>query len=562
MSNDASLKSAENVVFHAEAFAERKNFIKFIASLGSDKMQRIFKFPGEDFSLWWLSLVAEKAVIKSDAYENLVAYLCSGKQKTVPKSNKKKNNLILNFAYGFWTLCSLSCQAVSVWLKARNFKKRKANLSSSEYIMVSYFPHIDARQLAKGNFLNNYLPAFHKTLKDSAAKYSHICLPVDIDGFGFRDSARLLNKFQDKESLFLLQEFLNFGDLFLSFGYYLYFTFGFIFNLNWIKKQLRYTYKGNSFAVWNLFKGDFYQSFAGNNLATAIIYMLSFKKLVSKISPKAKIITVCEMQWWEKALYLYARKHKLTTIGYQHCQVPVLLLNYFNAPEEIKDGPLPLPDYLAAVGKITQQMFCESGWPDKRVFIWGAQRFEPLRNLEGLFVPWQEKEEFIVCALPVDAWETKEILCLLREAFSASTGYKIMLKSHPTVNLKKIIRGLGFNFDPETFVVVEGPLDILMKKAKAMIVTKSSACFYALASGSYVIVPRFPGVLDCNPLSYLTVFPAYAYSASELRGICDGIINSRQSPSFYEQGKNFLRDYFYFPETDSEYLTKIKNLNN
>jgi len=253
-----SSKSKTNAAFHAEATAERANFLKFISSLGSDRMQRIFKFPGEDFSLWWLSLVAEKAIIKSDAYANLIAYLCSEEQKVIPKSHKKKNNLILNFVYGFWTLCSLSCQAISVWLKTRNFKTRKANLSSSEYIIVSYFPYIDAQQLAKGKFVNNYLPAFHKTLKDSTAKHSHICLPVDIDGFGFKDSSRLLNKFQDEESLFLLQEFFNFRDLLLSFGYYFYFTFGFIFNLNWIKKQLKYTYKGNSFDVWDLFKGDFY----------------------------------------------------------------------------------------------------------------------------------------------------------------------------------------------------------------------------------------------------------------------------------------------------------------
>jgi surface carbohydrate biosynthesis protein (TIGR04326 family) len=343
----------------------------------------------------------------------------------------------------------------------------------------------------------------------------------------------------------------------------LYFSCIFIFNLKWIKKQLKYTYNGTTYDVWDLFKGDFYQSFSGSNLVSSIIYILSFKKLLRSINPKAKIITVCEMQWWEKALYLEARKNSFITIGYQHCQMPTLLLNYFSAPEEIADDTafraLGFPDYLATVGKITRKMFIDSGWPQNRVFAWGAQRFESIRNLESLFVPWQNKTDIIVCALPVDENEAKTMLALLRDTFICPfPSYKIALKSHPAVNLAKIIKEMRLELSEEVFIVADDPLDMQMKKAKAMIVTKSSSCFYALAAGSYVIVPRFLNTLDCNPLSYLTNFPVYSYSAPELRGICDQIILSRERPVFFEQGKDFLRNYLYFPESNAEYLNNIR----
>lgn len=558
-------KSSENIDFHSTAYSEKANFINFVYSLGNEKMRNLFKFPGEDFSLWWLSLIAEKSTIKSDAYKNLISYLCFDDGKSIAKRKGMKNNLLLNFGYGFWTLCIYLSQVIIVWLKVPNFKKRKARLCTDDYVIVSYFPYIDAKQLAENKFINKYLEVFHKTLQSSASKkFSHICIPVDIGGFRFSDSMRLCNKFQKGESLFLLHEFFNFGDLLLSIYYYLYFSVIFVFNLGWIKKQLKYPYKGNNFYIWDLFKSDFYRSFAGDNLAAAVLSILSFRKLISSINSKAKIITICEMQWWEKALYLNARKRGITTIGYQHSQVPALLFNHFNAPEELQEDTifkhLPLPDYIATVGTITKQLFCEFGWPQERIIVWGAQRFEAFRNLDFLVVPWQEKEQYIVCALALDAWETKKIVRLLQEAFSSFPGYKIILKSHPVVNLEKIIKELGNNFNPKTFFVTSDSLDNLMKKAKAMIVTKSSASFYALAFGSYIVVPRFPRTLDCNPLSYVTDFLIYSYSAQELRSICDRIIYSEKGPSFYEQGKNFLREYFYFPNSDLEYLTKIENL--
>jgi len=565
MNQESYSGSLENMNFHSMAYSEKANFIRFVYSLGNEKMRNIFKFPGEGLSLWWLSLIDEKSTIKSDAYENLISYLCSDGKKPIPKRKGKKNNFLLNFGYGFWTLCLYFVQVIIVWLKVSDFKKRKARLRTDEYIIVSYFPYIDVKELAKNKFINKYLEGLHKALQNSAPdKFSHICLPVNIDGFCFSDSVRLCNKFKESESLFLLQEFLNLGDLLLSIYLYLYFSLIFIFNLNWIKKQLKYTYKGKKIYVWNLFKSDFYRSFAGDNLAAAILYFVSFKKMILNINQNAKIVTICEMQWWEKALYLNARKRKITTIGYQHSQVPVLLFNYFNAPEELQEDVvskyLPLPDYLVTVGKVTEQIFCESGWPRERVIKWGAQRFETFRDLDFLVVPWQEKDKCIVCALSADALETKKIVELLQEAFNSFPGYKIILKSHPAVNLKKIFKELNNDLNLETFFVSREPLDNLMKKAKAMVVTKSSASFYALASGSYIVVPRFAHILDCNPLSYITDFPIYTYSAQELRSNCDRIIDSQKGPSFYEQGKDFLREYFYYPSSDLEYLTKIENL--
>lgn len=56
------------------------------------------------------------------------------------------------------------------------------------------------------------------------------------------------------------------------------------------------------------------------------------------------------------------KKNELLTIGYQHTTASELLLDYFNASEEMGwDGDVTshcsLPDYLATVGKVTAEFF-------------------------------------------------------------------------------------------------------------------------------------------------------------------------------------------------------------
>jgi surface carbohydrate biosynthesis protein (TIGR04326 family) len=282
------------------------------------------------------------------------------------------------------------------------------------------------------------------------------------------------------------------------------------------------------------------------------------------LKKESKILCICEMQWWEKALYAYARRRGITTVGLQHTIVPELLLNYFNDPREMTGLDFlkycPLPDYLATVGRISSEMFRRGGWPSQRVFVWGSPRFESLKAVTESPVPWADKGNYFVAAFSVNIEEIEKFLCLLKDAFSQARGYKVMIKSHPAEDLKSHVRRMGLELDPSVFEFTSEPLGKIIRKAKGFIGTISSSCLYALACDIPVMVPRFAGLIDCSPLSYISDIPLYIYTPDQLRSACEDILRSAEPPCSGGKNRRFLEDYLYFPKDEGEYLEKIESI--
>lgn len=554
--------------FHKLAHEEKNNFLRFIYEIGGDRLKKLFKFPGENFSLWWFSIVAEKSPLKSDAYDRLIAYLDSGQIKSRGFKARIKNNFLYRvylFLIGFLTIFRLISRSFFVKLSLRNFRARSKILPQSKFIIVTPFPLFDKAKAAKGIYENRFIPVFHRLLEDKHKDdYAHICLHIDSEGLNLKDSLKLINNFNKKQLLFLIEEFFNLMYTTLFFIYYLYFSALFIINLAWIKKNMIYEYNGRKFNVWPIFAHDFYYSLSGPNLAYTIWYIFAFRRLCSYLKKGTKILSICEMEWWEKALYVFAKKRGLVTIGYQHTRLPHLLLNYFNYPEEINTGDFikcsPLPDYLATAGKIPAHIFRENGWPQSRVFIWGAQRFTEFKDKRNLFVPWKNKENYFLCALSIGEFESRKTIRFLTGAFKQKQDYRIVLKFHPNVDLGNLIKKQKIHLDPEIFEIADTDIGVLAKKAKGMIVTDSSSCLYAMAGGTPVIILRFADSIDTNLLSYISDIPFYVYSPQELKDTCDKIASISQDLVSYEVNSRLLDDYLYFPDRNEEYLEKISDI--
>lgn len=554
--------------YHDLAYRQKENFLRFVYELGERGLKKIFKFPGEDFSLWWFSLVAEKSTLKSDAYECLISYIASIKSGCNNIAKKDNKLLIWRFLKGLRFFFYFILKVVRIKLLTKNFDSRINKLSHCEYVIVSYFPLIDKIKATKNIFENKYLASFHRTLEEKRkGRYAHICIQSDIDGYDFKDAIRMVNRFNENQIVFLSEEFLKIRHLFLIFFYYIYFSLLFILKLSGIKKAAVYNFEGNDYNVWHILRRDFYDSFFGRDLIFSLSQIFLFRSLVSRLNKSSKIICVCEMQCWEKALYIYAKKRGITTIGFQHTIVPELILNYFSLPQEFGDNFIkdcPFPDYLATVGNFTADLFLKYGWSKEKVFVWGAQRFEYLKERNDNIIPWQKKGDYFLCALSIDNTETEKLLLLLNEAFREKVNHKIFLKKHPAfVSLEKTMKRLRLNLNPDIFEITEKSIQEVLMTAKGIIVTDSSSCLYALAYGIPVIVPRFMGKLDYNPLSYISDIPNYVYSSSELRGICDRIIDSAEPPISKAAGELFLNEYLFFPESGNEhYLERIDNLKN
>lgn len=558
------MNAAELEEFHRLAYSEKSNFLEFVSRIGRQGLQRIFKFPGEDFSFWWFSIIAEKATLKSDAYSKVISLLLAQDKKPTKKTFKKiiKETFFYQAAVAFLESLRYLIECIYIKYTFKHSAYRKSALKEHNYILVSYFPLHNKITAEKGVFENCYFEPFHKILeKECKGFYSHLCIPTNLNGYTLHGSVRLANVFTQSQTIFFLGEFLKPEHLLLFIVYYFYFFAKFLCNIGKIKSILEYGHGGKKINVWRLFKEDFYRSFSGVYFAQSLWYILLFKEFTKYIRPYAKISVVFENQSWEKALYIYANKVKATTIGFQHAAVPELLLNYFNVQQEIrKDNFLegcPLPDYVATVGRMPAELFIKYGWPRDRVFIWGAQRFENLKGLDNSYVPRKIKEDYFVCAFSIDALEAQKLLLMLNEAFSEDMDYKIFLKSHPTMDLKKIVKKIGVNLNPGIFIHTDADLSEIIPHAKGIIVTESSSSFFALACSIPIITPRFAGKLDCSPLSYVSDIPIYIYSPEQLLYVCNQIATEQWNYDINGKGRKFLKEYLYFPKDNGEYLEKI-----
>jgi surface carbohydrate biosynthesis protein (TIGR04326 family) len=557
-----------NKDFHRLAIEEREGYLQFIHKFGNSRTRKLFNIPGEEFSLWWMSLIAEKSTVKSDVYEKLIALLVSGKPEPRSLRSRIKSSLLYKFylfVRGIVDLLVHILRAFYIKVSVNDFQKRLRKLKACDYVIVTPFPLFDKQKSEAGTYENKFVPALHRSLEEVyRGRYAHICLHVDSEGLKLGDSVYWLNKFNRKQILFLLDEFFNLIYTPILFFYYLYFSVVFVFNVAKIRRQAFYEYKGRTYDLWPILANDFYYSFCGPNLVSSLWYIFAFKKACSSLEKGSKVISVCEMSWWEKALYIFARKQGLITVGYQHTRLPKLLLNYFNTGQDVIENgvfdPCPLPDYLATVGRTAASIFKDDGWPDTRIFVWGAQRFEPFRKKESFFVPWDKKESCFICAFSINEFETERVISFLAEAFREPLNYKILLKSHPNIDLKKLIARCSTSLYPANFEIVDEDITSLAKKSKGMIVTDSSSCFYALASSSPVIILRFKDRVDANPLSYISDLALYVYSPQELKDTCDKIITGCLAPVPHQSVVRFLDDYLYFPDKDEDYLEKIKNI--
>jgi len=549
-------------IFHQLAYEQKKPYLEFIAGLAHSGLADIFRFPNQDLSFWWFSLIAEKSPAKTNAYQDLISLLSGNMSAGKPGLRTRISGCWpAVFLKGWLAYFIFVLRFFYIKLSFSGFGKRASGLKNRKYVLVSSFPFFDKAKARSGIFENAYFSSLNRIMdKNHPEDYAQICLQFDYGENNLFRDVHQARTFLKKSHLFFLEEFIRFGDLLWIAYYYLYFAAVGLINIKKVKTKFIYTYQENNINVWDIYKRDYNLSFNGIVSITSLEFIVMFRRLVSYLNKETKVIAAAEMHEWEKALYYACKKTGIISIAYQHAHLPELLLNYFNHSEELgEDGFIqycPLPDYLATVGTASEQLLLNCGWSRDRVFVWGAQRFEQLRLLRQTKKS-DFKNNYFICAFSVLSSEVEQFLKLLAKAFPDYPGYKILLKSHALLDIRSIVNTFDLTLNKETFEFTTKNMEELITESQGMIVTGSSSCFYALACGVQIIIPIFSGRLDLNPLSYSTDIPFYVYSHGELRSICDSIINKTARLSAEEKLKCTLNNYLYFPEDEIEYFNKL-----
>ena len=107
-------------------------------------------------------------------------------------------------------------------------------------------------------------------------------------------------------------------------------------------------------------------------------------------------------------------------------------------------------------------------------------------------------------------------------------------------------------------MISEEKLDKILPQVKAMIVTSSSAALEGIASGCPVIVPMLSSTINMSPLSGVSDLGVYAESPEKLRSLVDDITNRDESPISYDRCKEFIENYFRFPDSNNELIETIE----
>jgi len=398
-------------------------------------------------------------------------------------------------------------------------------------------------------------------------EFAWIAIAVCRSGLKIKEISilgRQANKFG--QTLFFPEEWIGLRNILWGVVVQTYLSIKFLIKAKSIAKIFRFSHNSKKLIIWPLFKKDWYESFCGRILMNGIFNYEAFNEMNNDLSSSGALLTyLMENHAWEKALNIALRQKKhFTVIGIQHSIMPLLMLNYFNHPDELCSEDnihgVPRPDYLGCVGEITTDLLRQSGWEEERTFVWGAIRFQHFPEDLDQTVNWCDRKKEIVVALSINPNESAELLGYIRQAFSQCSGFRVLIKPHPFLSLDRLLESLDIELNPAIFEIVDVSLNKLFNHAKAAIICESSASLESIACGCPVVIPRLISTIDLSPLSGLSNLAMYVDDTKQLRRTIEEIINKKSSPLSLKQRDDFIHKYCFSPDSNSKFLQGLELL--
>ena len=525
----------------------RARYLAFIHELGelnvSGKMLLDHLNIDENFSFWWMTLIAEKNHNKSSRIFDCLRLLAlddklekinphtlrlvsddsilarSIKKCSVSKgihfqwdrvvSSEKKMDIkfllrklpsYVNAVYSFLVYIITRWRLVS-------FRRKKWFSGKNSIFIFSYFVHLDSDSCEKKKFLSHQWGILPSILKNKGIKlnFIHHFLQSPIVPNASK-GLQLVKSFNQESASKELHSFLdNWLSLKVCFGA-IYDFLKISIKMSILKpamikslQKIRYNY------LWVLLEKDWNNSIHGN---IAIRNTLSFRLMNSAIGslPKQPIgLYLNEGQPWERAFIHYWRKYGHgRLIGYNHATVAFWYLMYFNDLKTLNSNTrnsMPQPDFISVNGKSMRNIMENSGCQPEALINVEALRYVHLSqtiNKSKSNLSTKDKNKLLVLG---DYMQnvTKSTLSLLDQLDeSIISKYNIILKNHPAV--KPVDTNLFFNIHIQETNLL---LTKILNSVDVVIATiNTAAAIESFATGLPVIT-----VLDGNN-----------FNASPLRG--------------------------------------------
>lgn len=516
----------------------RAKYMDFIHDLGEARVdgKRVVEVLAFDnsFSLWWMSLLAEKSPYKSPRILDCVRLLAL--EEVMVEHNTKKMILISN-DLGVNESLKYLCQkkgitykfelrekiressglrkiydclphqiqgliyglryVVTRWVFTRNSIPDWHQGNDSVFFMSNFF-HLDGKKTTQSTFYSKQWEKLPDFLNERGVKTNfihHFLYSPEVPGTKL--ASRLIEQFNQhskKNAHLILDSFLTLSLVIRVLNKWL--------RLLWRTRKIRnavelFTPKDSQATFWYLLKEDWKSSLVGSAAVLNLFFAELFDRALATLPHQRLGLYLCENQGWERAFVHFWRKHSHgKVIGVAHSTIRFWDIRYFYSLSTLSSRdtyPLPRPDKTAVNGKQGWELLIESGISEKDLMEAEALRYQYLSGLETNMlkssVATNVKSLLVIGDFTTERTaKMMEIVSLANQA--SKNKFSISLKPHPACKLE-LLSEYKFNLINEPIGKIARNFDYVFSS------NTTSASLDVYLSGSPVLV-----FLDGNDFNF------------------------------------------------------------
>ena len=533
---------------HAESI--RETYLAFIHALGEHRIagRRVIDHLdlGDGFSLWWMTLIAEKSPLKSPRIYDCLRLIALEEiltEKRPAELMLVSSNRALSAAIGGL------CKSLSItyrWQRSRTPKPESSlrrlysalpsavrGVLSLRYVAIrwplwrlqntewfsgpnatffcSYFIHLDPTLCARGQFYSRQWGELPQFLHEGGMRTNW--LQLFLVSAAVPDVRRGVSWVQRFNRDACNQGRHTFLDNYLTWRTLL----GALKNWWWLNRvrwrlsgiRSAFNPRGTGLCLWPILRSDWLASLTGPSGMSNCLYVALLDAAFAAAPHQRIGLYLYENQPWEMALLRAWRRHGHGQIvGVQHSTTPFWYLPHSISPGSQGSGAAPMPDCLAVNGPAARSAFVGAGIPLEKLVEVEALRYLGLAALactrRAESRPGRGVER-AVCGRPalkvlvlgeIAPLSMTHLLKLLEDAFEfIPLGFKFTLKAHPghAVSLADYPR-LRVEQTDLALGELLGDYDI------AIAANSTSAAVDAFVAGLPVIIGLHGGSLNLSPL--------------------------------------------------------------
>ena len=260
---------------------------------------------------------------------------------------------------------------------------------------------------------------------------------------------------------------------------------------------------------------------------------LTYERLIANFVCRGvrphQIIYPCEGHSYEQALLWSVRHYMPQTriVAYENVNFSRLALSMYPAQSEY--GLRPLPDRMVTNGPLYGEVLLAENLPPDLVktgcalrhnYLWEKPVYGAGEN------PAADGDAVrVLVATAIGFGDTVELVAKAVRAFGGDAGYQVIVKCHPFLNAKLVMRDLSELIQQDNVQFVTTAMDELLPSMHILLYTYTSVCYEALQHGVAPVFVRAENFLNMDQLEATPDVRWEATTAADLRRAARQITN-------------------------------------